>query len=182
VRDRAELARFRLLSHESCILIRPGGRPAPRKTAIFWGDDEYSYHRLDRQSSWLADHSSISLQVQPGDRVALWLRNRPEFVVALFAVLRAGAVVVPINNFLKAEEVASSCRMPDPRADHGIRIGAALPLALSNCRTRIPGCGELPHDPDQVEPTKSLCLRDWLPTSRSSFTPRAPRANPRAQC
>ncbi len=123
------------------------------KTAIFWGDEEYSYARLERQSLWLADRLTHSLEVKPGDRVALWLRNRPEFVIALVAVLRAGGVVVPINNFLKADEVAFILQ------DAGIRVmitesemGTALP-ALS---TRIPELKtwlvhELPVDPPSVE-------------------------------
>src|ERR1039458_1019175 len=43
--------------------------------------------------------------VKPGDRVALWLKNRPEFIPAVFGILSAGAVLVPINNFLKPDEV-----------------------------------------------------------------------------
>ena len=35
----------------------------------------------------------------------MWLKNCPEFIPSLFGILRAGAVVVPINNFLKADEV-----------------------------------------------------------------------------
>ena len=43
--------------------------------------------------------------MKPGDRVGLWLKNCPEFVPALFGILAAGGVVVPINNFLKPAEV-----------------------------------------------------------------------------
>ena len=42
----------------------------------------------------------------PGDRVGLWMKNRPEFVPALLGILNASAVAVPINNFLKSEEVS----------------------------------------------------------------------------
>jgi long-chain acyl-CoA synthetase len=45
------------------------------------------------------------LGVQNGDRIALWLKNCPEFIPALFGIWEAGAVVVPINNFLKPDEV-----------------------------------------------------------------------------
>jgi long-chain acyl-CoA synthetase len=43
--------------------------------------------------------------VKPGDRIGLWLKNRPEFIPAVFGVLGADAVLVPINNFLKPDEV-----------------------------------------------------------------------------
>ncbi len=76
------------------------------KTAIFWGDDRYSYHQLAAQSRQIARRLSHELGVQPGERVAVWLNNCPEFVTALFGALQAGAVVVPVNCFLKADEVA----------------------------------------------------------------------------
>src|SRR5439155_17780398 len=40
-----------------------------------------------------------------GDRVVLWMTNSIEWVVAAFAVLRLGAALVPVNTFLKAEEI-----------------------------------------------------------------------------
>jgi long-chain acyl-CoA synthetase len=43
--------------------------------------------------------------VKPGDRVGLWLKNCPEFVPALFGILQSAAVAVPINCFLKTDEV-----------------------------------------------------------------------------
>ena len=77
----------------------------PDKIGLFWGDSEFTYADLLREShtfSGALRHHGV----QPGDRVGLWLRNRPEFVSALLGILHAGAVVVPINNFLKPDEVA----------------------------------------------------------------------------
>ena len=76
-----------------------------RKTAVFWGDSEYSYERLRTQSCWLAARLHEDFGVRPHDRVGLWLKNCPEFISAIFGVLQAGGVVVPINNFLKPAEV-----------------------------------------------------------------------------
>jgi long-chain acyl-CoA synthetase len=75
------------------------------KPAVFWGEEEHSYERLFAQSLQLAAHLQRTVGVRPGDRVGLWLKNCPEFVPALFGVLASGAVVVPINNFLKPDEV-----------------------------------------------------------------------------
>lgn len=43
--------------------------------------------------------------VQPGDSVALLLENHPDYVAAIFAIARLDAVLIPINTFLKLEEV-----------------------------------------------------------------------------
>ncbi len=75
------------------------------KIALFWGEREYSYSELLAQTLFVADQLQHTFGVQPGDRVGLWLRNCPEFIPALFGVLHLGAVAVPINNFLKADEV-----------------------------------------------------------------------------
>ncbi len=75
------------------------------KAAIFWGEHEFSYDLIFSQATQLAAHLRQNLGVKSGDRVALWLKNCPEFVPALFGILQAGAAVVPINNFLKPNEV-----------------------------------------------------------------------------
>jgi long-chain acyl-CoA synthetase len=76
------------------------------KTAIFWGETEISYAGLLTQSQKVAAHLQTKFGVKPGNRVALWVKNCPEFVSAVFGILSAGGVVVPINNFLKPAEVS----------------------------------------------------------------------------
>ena len=48
----------------------------------------------------------LSLGVRPGDKVALWLLNRPEWIEIAFAVMRIGAVLVPVNTRLRTDDVA----------------------------------------------------------------------------
>ena len=80
-------------------------RSRPDKTALYWGDSRYTYGHY--QDQILGTASLLKGKgIRPGDRVAIWLKNCPEFVGALFGVLAADAVVVPINNFLKPAEVA----------------------------------------------------------------------------
>jgi long-chain acyl-CoA synthetase len=78
----------------------------PEKTAVYWGEKAYSYSELWSQALFVAGILNQQFGVQPGARVALWLKNCPEFVAALFGTLHTGAVVVPINNFLKPDEVS----------------------------------------------------------------------------
>ena len=77
-----------------------------QKTAIFWGEEEYSFEELWTRSLAVAHQLQDKFAVEPGDRVGLWLKNCPEFVPAVFGVFLAGGIVVPINNFLKPAEVS----------------------------------------------------------------------------
>ncbi len=75
------------------------------KDAVFWGDESFKYAHFAAESATIARHLSEKLKIAPGTRVALWLKNCPEFVSAVYGILRSGGVVVPINNFLKPSEV-----------------------------------------------------------------------------
>jgi len=75
------------------------------KTAIFWAREEITYQALLSASLQLADQLRSEFGINPGDRVALWMKNQPEFVVCFLAILRLGGVVVPVNCFLKPDEV-----------------------------------------------------------------------------
>jgi long-chain acyl-CoA synthetase len=76
------------------------------KTALFWGETKFTYSELSSRSLFVSGILRRQFNISPGDRVALWLKNCPEFIPALFGILQSGAVVVPINNFLKPDEVA----------------------------------------------------------------------------
>ena len=81
-------------------------KKCPGKVAMFWGEDEFTFATLLAQSQTMGRQLMEQFGVKPGDRVALWLKNRPEFVPAFFGILNAGAAVVPINNFLKPDELS----------------------------------------------------------------------------
>jgi long-chain acyl-CoA synthetase len=80
-------------------------RKHAQKTAIYFGEKEISYAELLAQSQTVAAYLQNNLGVKPCDRVGIWLKNCPEFAASVFGILHAGAIVVPINNFLKPAEV-----------------------------------------------------------------------------
>src|SRR6476469_11135116 len=90
-----------------------GDRPALE----FFGA-ELSYSELGRQVD-VAAEGLRRLCVRPGDRVALVLPNCPEHIVAFYAVLRLGAVVVEHNPLYTATEMAHQF------GDHGATVAIA---------------------------------------------------------
>src|SRR5580765_2536935 len=85
----------------------------PERAAERWGAREALYFKGQRWS--FSDLSAgvdrlarglIALGVRPGEKVALWMVNRPEFIEAMFAVIKIGAVLVPINTRLRTEDIA----------------------------------------------------------------------------
>ena len=68
----------------------------PGNVATIFFDERLTYAQLDEQASRLAAGLQ-ALGVEPGSRVAIILPNCPQFMVALFGVLKAGAVAMPLN-------------------------------------------------------------------------------------
>ena len=77
----------------------------PRKIAVFYGRERITYHQLTGHIHDYAGNLQQLHAVQPGDKVGLLLKNSPRFIYALYALLKSGATVVPVNSFLKAPEV-----------------------------------------------------------------------------
>ena len=79
-------------------------RRDPTRPALRLGSDTTTYGQLDDLSARFATYLRLC-GVAPGDRVGVMLPNVPQFAVVYFGILRAGAVVVPMNPLLKAREV-----------------------------------------------------------------------------
>lgn len=77
----------------------------PDKTAILFYDTHISYREMHETVLKLAGYLQQVCGVRRGDRVAVYMQNSPQFMLAYYAILRADAMVVPINAMLTAEEV-----------------------------------------------------------------------------
>ncbi|KAK0387659.1 hypothetical protein NLU13_3904 [Sarocladium strictum] len=101
--------------HFSSIVSQHGDRPAihalPPCAALSSSPPPttLSYHDLDTLSSRLAA-SLQSLDVRPGDAVAVSLGNTPAFAALTYACFKIGAVLVPLNPAFNARQVASALR------------------------------------------------------------------------
>jgi len=86
-------------------LIAHQGTKRKNKVALLVDDVKITYGSIlenaDKLAVYLRDKG-----VKEGDKVALFLRNSPEFIYSIFAVSKLGAILVPINTFLKDEELS----------------------------------------------------------------------------
>ena len=86
-----------------------------REAIVFYDGDErisWSYADLDEHASDVA-RALLAGGLAKGDRVALLMGNRPQWVAAAFGVARAGGVLVPINTYLEARELEYVLNHPD---------------------------------------------------------------------
>ncbi|HBK93244.1 MAG TPA: hypothetical protein DDZ68_16400 [Parvularcula sp.] len=72
---------------------------------IYFENETWSYAKLWSEAGRFAVALKDGLGVRPGDRVAIAMRNYPEWCAAFFAVISIGAVVVPLNAWWKTEEL-----------------------------------------------------------------------------
>jgi len=85
-------------------LRRSAGRN-PQKPAVICGGEIVSYEALDRSTDTLA-RWLLGQGLDTGDRVAIHWSNSVEVVNLYFACFKAGLIAVPVNNRLKAPEIA----------------------------------------------------------------------------
>ncbi|MFH1246073.1 MAG: AMP-binding protein, partial [Candidatus Omnitrophota bacterium] len=73
----------------------------------------FSYRVINKKANTLASGLKEKLGIRKGDSVAILLNNCPEYIITLFAILKAGAICVPLNTFLSLEElkyILKDCR------------------------------------------------------------------------
>ncbi len=78
----------------------------PAKPAILFGDSVLSYGALLAHTEHVAGWLQQAAGVRRGERVLLFAQNSPAFSTAYYAVLRADAMVVPVNAMSTADELA----------------------------------------------------------------------------
>jgi fatty-acyl-CoA synthase len=75
------------------------------RQALLFEQRRWTFGELARDVDAVA-RGLIALGIKPGDKVSLWMMNRSEWIAAALAVLRIGAVLVPINTRFRSEDAA----------------------------------------------------------------------------
>ncbi len=85
-------------------ILQSSAKAYPEKTAIVHGEREFTYAQLESLSNQFAN-ALAKLGVKKAERVALFLPNIPQFIIAYFGALKVGAVVTAISPLHREHEV-----------------------------------------------------------------------------
>jgi fatty-acyl-CoA synthase len=114
----------------------------PERVAVTMQDRSLTYDELDERSSWLAS-GLAGLGFERGDRAAVLLFNRIEYLEIFFAVAKLGGTIVPVNYLFKTDEVAYLLEDSGARwlfVEPGLR--PAVPAAKSVTTLAVGGAAE----------------------------------------
>ncbi len=76
----------------------------PNKAFLIFEKEKVTFKKFKEDMERLSS-GFTKLGIKKGDKIALFLCNSIEFVICYFAAIRAGAIVIPLNNFLSLEEI-----------------------------------------------------------------------------
>ncbi|MER7399083.1 long-chain fatty acid--CoA ligase [Streptomyces sp. NPDC000151] len=151
-------------------ILTEAARRRPDHLALVEGERRITFAELWRQARTQAA-ALVALGVRPGDKVALMAPNTAEFPRAYYAILAAGAVVVPVHLLLSPGEVAhvlrdSGAKLLLCHADQAATGGEAAAATDARMVTigpevRVPGAdGRLEDLAETVEPLPTYLTRE----------------------
>ena len=124
----------------------------PERAARLWGAREalafqgrrWTFAELHADVD-AAAKGLLQLGIAPGDRVALWMVNRPEWLHAMFAITQIGAVLVPVNTRFRTADMTYVLGQSDAVAV--ILTDRSGPVNyLDMMREVVPGLGVRPDE------------------------------------
>jgi long-chain acyl-CoA synthetase len=123
------------------VMLEDSARTVPDRVAVVCGQTRMTYGEVDAAANRVANLLTAR-GIGQGDKVALTDPNVPYFPVVYYGVLKAGAVVVPLNVLFKSREVAYHLRDSDAQAYFCFEGTPELPMGEEGLRAfrDIEGC------------------------------------------
>ena len=87
-------------------------RKFPNREALVFEDERYTFTELKAEIDRAAK-ALLSLGVERGDHVSLWLNNRSQWVFLMYALAKVGAVQVPVNTRFRTNDLEYVLRQSD---------------------------------------------------------------------
>jgi long-chain acyl-CoA synthetase len=164
-------------------VLEDSARSVPDRDAVVLGEQRLTYAQVDAAANQVAN-LLVERGIEPGDRVALTCPNLPYFPIVYFGILKAGAVVVPLNVLLKAREIAYHLDDCGAKAYFCFEGTDELPMGTAG-RTAFADAAGCEHfflitaDPTQTaspldgEPTFAAAVAGQPTTSRAAVSTEA---------
>ncbi len=135
----------------------------PKKTAIVFGEKQFSYQQINAVANQVANGLTAA-GITKGDKVALSCLNLPYFPMIYYGILKAGAVVVPLNVLLKGREIAYHLKDSEAKAYFCFQGTPELPMAQEGWAgfNEVPACEHFwvitvdPAAPSPIENTATF--------------------------
>jgi long-chain acyl-CoA synthetase len=123
------------------VMLEDSARTYPDREAVVCGSTRQTYGQVDAAANQVANVLA-SRGIGPGDKVALTCPNLPFFPAVYYGILKAGAVVVPLNVLFKAREVAYHLDDSDAVAYLCFEGPPDLPMGQEGWAgfQQVPGC------------------------------------------
>lgn len=148
----------------------------PDKPFIIFYDSPLTFSQFKNECEALAGYLQSTCGVRAGDRVTLFLQNSPQFIISFYAILRAGAIVVPVNPMNRSEEVAHMVR--DSGSTVAIvaqnLLGEVVPLSGQPLQHVVVACYS-----DYLQTPTDLNVPDFVREPRAPLDPRGMHADPK---
>ena len=154
------------------IFLEDSARRYPDREAVVLGDTRLTYAQVNGAANQVAN-LLVSRGIRPGDKVALSCPNLPYFPILYYGILKAGAVVVPLNVLLKGREIAYHLGDSEAKAYFCFQGTADLPMGTEGHAgfEQADGCEQffmVTADPAAVSPvegteTLGQALKDQSP-------------------
>ncbi|HQX75700.1 MAG TPA: AMP-binding protein, partial [Thermoflexales bacterium] len=110
-----------------CQFVDNHGKLRGNREAVIFGQMRLTYAQVNAMACQVAN-ALVGMGVQPGDKVALSCPNLPYFPVVYYGILKAGAVVVPLNVLLKSREIAYHLQDCDAKVYFAFEGTPELPM------------------------------------------------------
>lgn len=125
-------------------IVTHHARLTPNREAVIWANVRMTYGELDRRSDQVAN-ALVEMGIGHGDKVALTCPNLPEFPIVYYGIMKAGAVVVPLNVLFKSREVAYHLADSDAKAIFVFEGTEEVPMAqyVKEGFDQVPECEHL---------------------------------------
>src|SRR5713226_5654713 len=123
------------------VLLDDSAREVPERTAVVCEGIRLSYAQLNAAANQVAN-GLVQAGIRKGDAVGLTCNNVPYFPIVYYGILKAGAVVMPLNILLKSREIAYHLTDADAKAYFCLEGTPELPIGQQGFTAfqQVEGC------------------------------------------